>query len=186
MYNTDALLGIDTLPIFAGIIPFGIGGGILLSKIGRYKPLHLVGWVPVAVAFGLFSLLGPNSSTAAWVCYQLLCAIGAGLLTSILLPAVQAPLDETLVATATGVWSFARGFGSVWGVTIPSAIFSNQCRQHALKTVSDPAIAELLTGGQAYQYATKSFLDSIDDPTTLAQVVDVFDKVSRPVPSFPL
>ncbi|KAK2798569.1 hypothetical protein FQN51_007589 [Onygenales sp. PD_10] len=171
--------GIDTIPIFAGTLPFAIVGGILLSKIGRYKPLHLIGWVFVIISFGLFSLLGPDSSTAAWACYQLLCAIGVGLLASILLPAVQAPLDESLAATATGVWSFFRGFGSVWGVTIPSAIFNNQCRQNAVRTITDPKIAQMLTGGKGYQYATKAFLDSIENPTSRAQVVDVFHKSLR-------
>ncbi|KAK2795759.1 hypothetical protein FQN52_003608 [Onygenales sp. PD_12] len=171
--------GIDTIPIFAGTLPFAIVGGILLSKIGRYKPLHLIGWVFVIISFGLFSLLGPDSSTAAWASYQLLCAIGVGLLASILLPAVQAPLDESLAATATGVWSFFRGFGSVWGVTIPSAIFNNQCRQNAVRTIADPKIAQMLTGGKGYQYATKAFLDSIENPTSRAQVVDVFHKSLR-------
>ncbi|KAK2779011.1 hypothetical protein FQN53_001560 [Emmonsiellopsis sp. PD_33] len=124
-------------------------------------------------------LLGPDSSTAAWASYQLLCAIGVGLLASILLPAVQAPLDESLAATATGVWSFFRGFGSVWGVTIPSAIFNNQCRQNAVRTIADPKIAQMLTGGKGYQYATKAFLDSIENPTSRAQVVDVFHKSLR-------
>ncbi|KAI9037318.1 major facilitator superfamily MFS_1 [Aspergillus affinis] len=173
--------GIDTLPIFAGILPFGIIGGILLSKIGRYKPLHIVGWIPVIIAFGLFSLLTPGSPPGAWVCFQLLCAIGAGLLASILLPAVQAPLDEGMVATATGVWSFARGFGSVWGVTIPSAIFNNQCRKNAAALIQDPDVAQYLTGGKAYQYATQEFLNSIEDQTSRAQVVEAFHQSLRTV-----
>ncbi|KAK2809160.1 hypothetical protein FQN50_003995 [Emmonsiellopsis sp. PD_5] len=146
--------GIDTIPIFAGALPFAIVGGILLSKIGRYKPLHLIGWVLVIISFGLFSLLGPDSSTAAWACYQLLCAIGVGLLASILLPAVQAPLDESLAATATG---------------------------NAARTIIDPKIAQMLTGGKAYQYATKAFLDNIENPTSRAQVVEVFHRSLRTV-----
>ncbi|KAK6954941.1 hypothetical protein Daesc_002570 [Daldinia eschscholtzii] len=126
--------GINTLPIFAGIIPFAMLGGWILSKWGRYKPLHLVGWAIITIAYGLLSMLDENSSKAAWACFQLLLAAGSGLLAGILLPAMQAPLDEGIMALAIGVWAFGRGFGSVWGVTIPSAVFNNECRLHAEKT----------------------------------------------------
>ncbi|KAE8339531.1 hypothetical protein BDV24DRAFT_152689 [Aspergillus arachidicola] len=172
--------GINTLPVFAGVLPFAILGGILLSKLGRYKPLHFLGFIPLTIAMGLFSLLNANSSTAAWVCFQLLCSVGAGLLSGITLPAMQAPLDESLVAVTTGVWSFARGFGSVWGVTIPSAIYNNECRKNA-RSITDPAIAHYLTGGRAYEYSTKAFLDSIQDPASREQVVQVFQKSLRTV-----
>jgi hypothetical protein len=109
---------------------------------------------------------------------QLLDAIGAGLLAGILLPAMQAPLDESLVAVTTGVWSFIRAFGGVWGVTIPSAIFNNQCRKHAATIITDPGLAKYLTGGRAYEYATKEFLESIQDHNSRDQVVQVFQKVS--------
>lgn len=139
----------------------------------------MIGWIPIVLAFGLFSLLDEDSSTAAWVCFQLLCAIGAGLLAGILLPAMQAPLDEGLVAVSTGIWSFVRGFGSVWGVTIPSAIFNNQCRKNAADIITDPKLAQYLTGGRAYQYATKTFLDSIQNPASRDEVVQVFNLVGR-------
>ncbi|KAB8209605.1 major facilitator superfamily domain-containing protein [Aspergillus parasiticus] len=172
--------GINTLPVFAGVLPFAILGGILLSKLGRYKPLHFLGFIPLTITMGLFSLLTADSSTAAWVCFQLLCSVGTGLLSGITLPAMQAPLDESLVAVTTGVWSFARGFGSVWGVTIPSAIYNNECRKNA-RSITDPAIAHYLTGGRAYEYSTKEFLDSIQDPASREQVVQVFQKSLRTV-----
>lgn len=164
--------------MFAGIIPFAIAGGVLLSKTGRYKPLHVIGWVPIIAAYGIFSTLKNGSSMAAWVCSQLLCALGCGLLAGILLPAIQAPLDEGLVATTTGVWSFARNFGALWGVTIPGAIFNNQCRQNAGSIVTDPELLQSLTGGRAYEYATRAFLDSLA-PASREQAVRVFQDVSR-------
>lgn len=94
--------GVDCLPSFAGILPFAILGGVLISKIGRYKPLHIFAWVPVAISFGLFSLMDKDSSVAMWVCFQLISTMGAGLLASTLLPAVQAPLEEKYVSAATG------------------------------------------------------------------------------------
>ncbi|KAI6084191.1 putative efflux pump antibiotic resistance protein [Hypoxylon rubiginosum] len=171
--------GIDTLPIFAGIIPFAMIGGGILSKWGHYKPVHLVGWAIITISYGLFSLMDQNSSTAAWVCFQLLLAAGSGLLAGILLPAMQAPLDESLMALTIGIWAFARGFGSVWGVAIPSAVFNNECRLHADDTIKDPQLAQYLSGGHAYEYATQAFLDSIESPTSREQVVQVFSQSLR-------
>nr|POF18091.1 efflux pump fus6 [Quercus suber] len=119
--RTSFWSGVDTLPLFAGIFPFAILGGIFLAKFGRYKPMHLTGMAVITLSFGLFSLLDQSSSTAAWACFQLLFATGAGLMIAILLPAMQAPLPETLVALSTGVWTFVRGF--VWYVGVAFAGF---------------------------------------------------------------
>lgn len=159
-------------------------GGVLLSKWGRYKPLHLIGWAIMTLACGLFSLLDSSSSVAAFVCFQLILAVGTGLLAVILLPAMQAPLEESLVALTTGIWTFARLFGGIWGVAIPSVIFNNECRNNAERLVSDPEIVQLLTGGRAYDHATQAFLKSIEDPTVRAQVVEVFSEVCNPPPGF--
>ncbi|KAL2159570.1 hypothetical protein VTH06DRAFT_2139 [Thermothelomyces fergusii] len=166
--------GVDALPLFAGLFPFAIIGGILLSKFGRYKPLHLIGMAIVTVSFGLFSLLDRNSSTAAWACFQLLCAVGSGLMIAILLPAMQAPLDESLVAASTGVWTFVRAFSTVWGVTIPAAIFDNEVARKAAAQLSDRSLVAHLAGGKAYQFATKEFLDGIADPAARSEVIDIF------------
>ena len=40
--------------------------------------------------------------------------------------------------------------------------------------ITDPAIAAELAAGSAYEHATKSFMDTITDPVTRAQVVGVF------------
>lgn len=171
--------GVDTLPLFAGLFPFAILGGNILAKWGRYKPLHLIGMAIVTVAFGLLSILDQDSPKAAWACIQLLLAIGAGLMIAILLPAMQAPLEESLVALSTGTWTFTRGFGTIWGVTIPAAIFNNECRVRA-DGLTDQNLAKFLNSGKAYQYATQTFLDSIVDPSSRQEVVNLFRFVSHP------
>ncbi|EON95629.1 putative efflux pump antibiotic resistance protein [Phaeoacremonium minimum UCRPA7] len=165
--------GVSTLPTFAGGLGFAVLGGVLLSVVGKYKPLQLAGFAAVTVSFGLFSLLDAKSSDAAWVCFQLISVIGGGGLVGILLPAVQAPLDESLVATATGVWSFARYFGCIWGVTIPAAIFNNESRRIG-QSITNVEIASIMTGDRAYQHATAAFLNSIDDDAVRQQVISVF------------
>lgn len=86
---------------------------------------------------------------------------------------MQAPLDEKYVATSTGLYSVAACFGSMLGVTIPSVIFTNEIRAKA-GAISDPSIAAQFANGQAYELATKAFLDSIADPVIRDQVVELF------------
>jgi hypothetical protein len=172
--------GVSTLPMFIATIPFAMAGGFLMSKTGRYKPIHVVGFSLWVVSFGLFSLMRSGTSTAAWACFQLLGAASSGVVVAVLLPAMQAPLDESLVATATGMWTFSRSFGGVWGVTIPSAVFNNECARRA-SSLPDPVIAEMLGGGQAYQYATASFVDSIADEGLRDQVINIFGDALRTV-----
>lgn len=176
------------MPLFLVFLPAAVVGGGLLSKWGRYKPLHLIGWALIIIASGLFSLLDAGSSTAEFVIFQLLFGIGGGMIAVILIPAMQASLDESLVALSTGVWTFARFFGGLWGIAIPSAIFNNEARVRAERIVTDPQIAAMLTGGKAYDRATKAFLDSIGDAVTKGQVVEVFSQVGNffPLPLVPI
>jgi hypothetical protein len=178
--QSPMLSGVDTLPTFAGGLLCALLGGILLSKTGRYKPLHFASYIPMIIAFGLFSIMDVDTHPAAWAFFQLICAAGSGLMSGILLPAVQAPLDETYVATSTGLWSFARYFGCIWGVAIPSAIFNNECSRLA-RGLSDKRIVDLLTGGRAYQYATAAFVNGIEDESTRRDVVNIFTGALRTV-----
>ncbi|KAI4199284.1 MAG: hypothetical protein LQ346_002593 [Caloplaca aetnensis] len=153
--------GVQLLPTVLFLIPFAATGGKLVARFGRYRPIHLAGFAIMVVGFGLFSILSATSPTAAWVIYQAIEAAGAGLIIPALLPAVQAPFSDADTALATSTWAFVRSFGLVWGATIPAAIFNNRFDELARGRVRDPAILSVLTGGQAYQHATRQFLDSL-------------------------
>ena len=53
--------------------------------------------------------------------------------------------------------------------------------QSSCRGLGDADIAELLTGGCAYQYATAAFVNSIEDVTTRDEVVKVFSGALRVV-----
>ena len=95
---------------------------------------------------------------------------------------MQAPLSERQAATSAGMYSFARGFGSIWGVTIPSAIFNNVVKRHVTTDGSafatNTTLAARFADGQAYQLATKAFLDSLppSDSMVREQVIAIFER----------
>ena len=63
--------GIALAPLAATIIPFSLVCGILLSKVGKYRPFHILGWSVILVSVGLCSTLDRHSSTAAWAGFEI-------------------------------------------------------------------------------------------------------------------
>jgi hypothetical protein len=130
---------------------------MILSRHGRYKFLHGIGFAIVTIGLGLFSTLDQTSDLSAWICFQVLIAIGTGMVLNTLLPAFQAAQPESDQATATATWALIRSFGFIWGVTIPAAIFNNRL-ESSLGRISDFIIRGELAGGQAYGRATHEFI----------------------------
>lgn len=98
----------------------------------------------------------------------------------VLLPAVQAALTDADTALATSTWAFVRSFGLIWGATIPAAVFNTRFGT-LQNTITDPGVVAQLSGGQAYQRATKQFLDTIVDPVVRDQVISVFAKTIQTI-----
>ena len=172
--KSQTLSGVYLMPTVIGFpVAAAVGGG-LLSKWGRYKPIHIIGFSLYTLGSGLCSILGPNSSPAEWVFFQLFLALGTGLVMACLLPAVQVRLDESDTALSTGTWAFIRSIGVIWGVTIPVAIFNNRFDE-LLPEIQDQAARQLLGNGQAYSHATADIVNSFAGATR-DQVVDVYSR----------
>ncbi|KAK3377352.1 major facilitator superfamily protein [Lasiosphaeria ovina] len=162
--------GVRLLPTILLVIPFGIAGGVLMTKTGRYRPFQQVGFALFTVAMGLLSILDEDSNAGEWVGFQVL-AGGIGLLIPGLLPAVLAPLAESDTALATATFSFLRSFGMVWGVAIAAAVFNTRFDQLAYR-ITDPAVRADTMAGQAYQRSTSAFLATLE-PGTRAEFMSV-------------
>lgn len=175
------LSGVYYLPFAIAIIPFAGFAGWILSKWGKYVPLHYAGTAMLAVGVGLFALLDASSSKATWVGFQILPAAGIALLFTATMPGVLAPLKEEDVAVATATYSFVRSFGMVWGVTIAGIVFSGQVNAH-LSIIQDEGLREMLRDGAAYTFAAREGgVKAIQDPQSLAQVIEVYVRALRPL-----
>lgn len=155
--------GIMLLPSILALLPGAILGGVLLTKLGSYKPILVVSFALIVLGFGLFSILDENSGTGAWVGFQVVESFGAGLTLAVLLPALLAPLTDKDTALATGTWAFMRSFGIMWGVAIASTIYSNRAAQLAGSGAisSDAEVAAQFMAGGAYTAAEPDFMDSL-------------------------
>jgi MFS family permease len=148
--SSPAMSGIQLFPLLLIAVPGAVIAVVLLSKYGRYRPLHQLGFAIASLGTGLFIHLDRNSSTAEWIIYQIITGIGSGMILNTLLPAFQAAHSEEDQALATASWAFIRSFGNIWGVAIPAAILNNRVR-HLSSYVSDPTLRDALRHGKAYE-----------------------------------
>lgn len=171
--------GVYVLPFTLFMIPSAIVAGGILSKTGQYKPVHWAGFALVSIGCGLLSILDSGSSRAAWVCLQIIIAIGLGFVLTSILPAICAPLGEEDVASANGAFSFLRSFGFIWGITLPSIIFNNQFNRYAPR-IEDAALRSRLMGGAAYGYANSGLVGSLTG-SLREQVISVYSDAMKKV-----
>ncbi|KAI1254776.1 hypothetical protein MGN70_003791 [Eutypa lata] len=160
--------GYSLLPQSIAGIPGAAIAAIAISKWGKFVPVHFVGFAFQTLGFGLLSMLSETTSIPEWATFQIIAALGIGIIIDTLLPAFQAPVAEADQAAATSAWSFLRSFGSIWGVAIPAAIFNNRMGQ-MLSTISDPAAREMLSRGNSYQDASAAFVEQFS-PQVQAEI----------------
>ncbi|KAI0394403.1 major facilitator superfamily domain-containing protein [Xylariaceae sp. FL0594] len=153
--------GYSLLPQSLAGIPGAAISAIALSIWGKFKPIHFTGFAFTTLGMGLLSLLSETTTIAERAVFQIIGALGIGIIIDTLLPAFQAPVSESELAAATATWSFVRAFGSIWGVAIPAAVFSNRAGQLVHTIISDPTARQLLGGGGAYQQASAAFIKSL-------------------------
>ncbi|KAI1342715.1 multidrug resistance protein Fnx1 [Xylariaceae sp. FL0016] len=145
--------GVNLLPLPIVTMPFAILAGVGTTKFGRYRPFFFIGTGLLAIAYGLFTRLDSDTSTAYWAGIECIVSAGLGVLTTTTWPAVQAPLEEVDQAISTAAWGFVRSFGYVWGVAIPAAIFNSRVNQ-LVGAIADPGVRDSLVNGGAYELAS--------------------------------
>lgn len=174
---TPSRSGVQILPTVFGMLPAAIIASQYLTRTGEYKLLHIVGMILMAAGMGSFAAFDANSSTAMWVCLQLLSSLGNGMVATSILPGVQAGLTDEDNAASTATWAFIRSYGAVWGVTIPATVFNNIFDKNSWK-IAEPSVRALVANGNAYAYAAREFMLRIPEATR-GQVIEVYTDALR-------
>lgn len=170
--SSPARAGVQMLPITLVAIPGAVIAVIVLSKFGKYKALHLAGFIILTLGMGLFAHLDRFSSDVEWIVFQIIAALGSGMILNTLLPVFQAPLAESDQVAATASWAFLRSFGNIWGVAIPASIFNNRFNKYVYR-ISDVSVRQVLSNGHAYQYASNTFIDGLSG-SVKNEVIGIF------------
>ncbi|KAI9651473.1 MAG: hypothetical protein M1831_000970 [Alyxoria varia] len=166
--------GINVIPIALLGVPAAAAAAAAVSRWGKYRIIHILGFTIFTVGLALFAQLDEYSPTGEWVGNMFTSPLGAGMLLNTQLPAFQAPVSEADQAAAKGCWNFIKTLGSVWGVAIPAAIFANRVNELiAGGAVSNPVAAQMMIGGGAYRYASAEFVRRFTAPDQ-AEIVAVY------------
>lgn len=159
--STPTKSGLEVLPTTIVIVVLAALGGPLLSRWGRYKPIHIIGFGCMTLGLGLCVILTKKTPVGAWLVFQLIIATGSGIVISSMLPAVQVQLSDNTTGQSAGSWAFLRGTGSLFGVAVPGAAFNIRFAS-LLPDISSTTAREQLERGQAYQRATAHFVKKFE------------------------
>ncbi|KAH8423653.1 MDR family MFS transporter [Aspergillus melleus] len=129
--------GKRTLPMLVGNIVATTLSGIAVTAIGLYAPFMILGTIITSVGGGLLTLFNPNTSTAAWVGYQVLVGVGIGLGWQQPFVAVQTVSSMADVPTATAILSFSQTIGGAVFISVAQTAFTSRLTHELLAKVPD-------------------------------------------------
>lgn len=135
--------GLTIMPLTFGIVFGNIISGQIVSRIGRYKPLMLMGLGILSIAFIIMGFtLRPESTQAEVTFKMILMGLGLGPAIPLYTLAVQNAVSPMMAGVASSTVLFFRSMGSTIGVAILGSIFANSFSAQLTPRI-DAALAEL-------------------------------------------
>ncbi|KAJ7163787.1 iron permease [Mycena crocata] len=75
---------VDFLPGALLTAPFAFLAGVIITIAKKYQEINVIGWIFTIIGFGLFSTMRQDAAVRNWVGFQIVAAIGTGLIYTIL------------------------------------------------------------------------------------------------------
>jgi len=117
--------GLTLTPLTFGIVAGNIGSGQIVARMGKYKPLMIIGNLILLVGFALLALtLQPDSTMGEVTAKMVLLGVGMGPSIPLYTLAVQNAVPTRDLGVATASVTFFRQIGSTLGVTVLGAAFA--------------------------------------------------------------
>src|SRR5690606_12605778 len=110
--------GLQMLPMMAGMLLTSIVSGQLISRRGRYKVFPVAGTAVMTVGLFLLSRMTAATSVAAASVNMLVLGLGLGMVTQVLVIAVQNAVDYRDLGVATSGASLFRMIGGSVGTAV--------------------------------------------------------------------
>ena len=131
--------------------PFAGLAGFIIFITKRFKWINSFAWATLTVGIGILALLTPTSSSGEYYGFQVVVALGSGILFSSTIFNVQAEQPDDDAAIASTFFTFSRSFGQAIGVAVGSVVFQNTFDQKVNNLVKTGALSTryIVTGKQA-------------------------------------
>jgi EmrB/QacA subfamily drug resistance transporter len=116
--------GLLTLPLLGASALSTIAAGQIMVRTGRYKMFPVIGLAAMSVGLLLFSTLGATGSRTDAALFMVVFGAGFGMVTQILMVAIQNAVSPHQIGTATAAANLFRALGGSIGVTIYGGVFA--------------------------------------------------------------
>ncbi|KAI5269649.1 MFS general substrate transporter [Aureobasidium subglaciale] len=147
---SPTMSGVDLLPSIISQMIFAILSGVGVTKVGYYLPFSVTCGVLTAISCGLLSMLGPHTSMAKWIGYQILGGVGRGLGIQMPIVAVQNLLPKSQASVAMSILIFSQTFGGALFLAFAQTVFntglSSALKEYAPEVAAETILAAGATG----------------------------------------
>lgn len=133
--------GTATIPLTFGLIFGAIVSGQIASRVGRYKPLMLIGLSLMILGFYWLSTLNADTSYNSVIVRMILLGLGIGPAMPLYTMALQLSVKPWEIGVATSSGQFFQQMGSTIGVAIFGAILTTGLTSNLAKAFNEQAAA---------------------------------------------
>jgi len=151
--STPTGSGLEMTPMMLGMLLTSIASGQLISRTGRYKIYPILGTAITTCGLYLLSLMGRDTTTLQAGLSMFVLGAGLGMVTQVLVIAVQNAVSYRDLGTATSGVTYFRTIGSSVGVAVFGTVFANRLAGELVTGV--PAAAQGPCGPEALAASTQ-------------------------------
>lgn len=187
--------GLATLPLTFGLVIGAFGSGQLAARIGRYKPLMLIGLSVMILGFWWLSTLSADTSYSSVILRMVLLGFGIGPALPLYTTALQLSVKPWEIGVATSAGQFFQQLGSTIGVAVFGAILTTslthnlaqafEAQAQAAQSLEKPAVAaqlgEIAAKIEAPKIGTEGAPDRNSAPQTPKEIQETFSDLRTQV-----
>src|SRR3954470_3609517 len=141
--------GLLLVPAMLGITVSTTLSGRSIQRTGRYKRFPVAGLALMTAALVLLAAVAGETSRAATGVALAVFGLGFGMVTQVLIVAVQNAVDRRELGMATATTGFFRALGGSVGAAVLGAVFAAQAGPHATDGIAHAVRADVVDGVQA-------------------------------------
>lgn len=166
--------GLYLLPLTFGVILSSVGGGIIVSKTGRYKWLLVGSLVLLAVGLALSTRLTSTTEMPVLWVWMFVSGLGVGPTLSVFTIVVQASVPFSRLGVATGNLTFFRQVGASVGLALVGTVFADSFSERLGPDLIRSGVPEGVAG-MVEQFTTSGGgdLTQVSDVSLSAQLSQV-------------
>ena len=123
--STPTVAGLQMIPFVVGIMAGSVASGQLIARTGRYRIFPIIGSTLMAIALGLFALIGADTPLWKTMLIMVLMGLGLGGNMQPMITAVQNAVSPREIGVATSSVTFFRSMGGTLGTAIFLSVLFN-------------------------------------------------------------